>query len=505
MPDKPRIKLKAPPLQEMAGQADGRDVTKPYINKLALPEDKVLTERGRSQLDIYEELLRDDQVYSTLQQRRTAVVHAEWDVTPASDSAQDQEIAEFVKNNLKRIRFDNVTEKMLMAVFFGYAVAEKMWCYRDGKVQLAELRVRRQRRFRFGRDGELYLITMKAPLGELMPREKFWVVSTGAYHDDEPYGLGLAHYAYWPVYFKRNGLKFWLKFQERFGSPVAVAKAPGLAADNNTQRDAILEALRSIRQDSAVVIPDGIEIELLQATSGGGSGSHEEFKKAMDASIAKIVLSQTMTSEAVGGQYKAEIHKDVRDEVIKSDADLLCESINDQVIPQLVDYNWPGVTEYPKVWRDTDPAEDMNQRSERDTKIFGLGFEPTEDYIEQTYGEGWVKRETTIPPGPIHDPFAPEFSEASRIHRAIAANRSDAAQLAHEARKFANQYEEILGERIEDLIQAAKETGDYDAFAERLAELLEEGPPPVATEKLTRAGFFSRLLGAFREQSNAGQ
>src|SRR5690606_9424773 len=139
--------------------------------------------------------------------------------------------------------------------------------------------------------------------------------------------------------------------------------------------------------------PSGIEIELLTATQTG-TASHDSFIKAMDASIAKIVLSQTMTSEAVGGHYKAEIHKDVRDEVIKADADLICESLNDHVIPQLVDYNWPNVTAYPKVWRDTDPPEDMNQRAERDTKVYGLGFEPTEEYIENTYGEGWVKRET---------------------------------------------------------------------------------------------------------------
>jgi phage gp29-like protein len=506
MPTKPKIKLKAPPAAELAGQQHGRDITKPYIDKIMQTEDRILVERGRSNLDIYEELLRDDQVYSTLQQRRTAVTKAEWDVAPASDSARDKEIAEFVKANLQALRFDNLTEKMHMALFFGYAVAEKLWGMRDGRVVLEQLRVRRQRRFRFGPAGELLLITLRSSTGELMPPEKFWTLSTGAYHDDEPYGLGLAHYLYWPIYFKRNGLKFWLKLLERFGSPVVVGKAPTMQDESQNAR--ILEALRSIRQDSAVLLPEGVEVDLLQATANG-STSHEQFERQMDAAVAKIVLSQVMTTEAVGGQYKADVQKDVRDEVIKADADLICESFNDQVIPQLVDYNFPGVTAYPKVWRDTEPDEDLKERAERDTKIHALGFDPTEDYIAEHYGEGWVKREPAPAPfGPgaaAGGSLPPEFAEASRLHRAITANRADAAHVAHEARRFATQYDQVIGERVEDIIQAARETGNYEDFTERLAELLADGPPPAATDKLTRAGFFARLLGMFREQSNAGQ
>ena len=44
--------------------------------------DSVLASRG-ADLAIYDEMLRDDQVKSTLQQRRAAVTRCEWEVVPA--------------------------------------------------------------------------------------------------------------------------------------------------------------------------------------------------------------------------------------------------------------------------------------------------------------------------------------------------------------------------------------------------------------------------------------
>jgi hypothetical protein len=52
-----------------------------------------------------------------------------------------------------------------------------------------------------------------------MPERKFWTFSAGAATDDEPYGLGLGHFLYWPVFFKRNDIKFWLIFLEKFAAP----------------------------------------------------------------------------------------------------------------------------------------------------------------------------------------------------------------------------------------------------------------------------------------------
>ncbi len=46
--------------------------------------DSVLQQRGRD-MQLYDELLRDDQVKPCFQQRRLAATQSEWDVEPASE------------------------------------------------------------------------------------------------------------------------------------------------------------------------------------------------------------------------------------------------------------------------------------------------------------------------------------------------------------------------------------------------------------------------------------
>ena len=85
---------------------------------------------------------------------------------------------------------------------------------------------------------------------------KFWTFNTGSDNDDSPYGLGLGHQLYWPTFFKRNGLKFWLTFLGKFGGPTAIGKLPGAMIDDPIKRADVLAALKAIQSDSAVVIPE---------------------------------------------------------------------------------------------------------------------------------------------------------------------------------------------------------------------------------------------------------
>lgn len=490
-----------PQKEPFSGQAPGQDITQPFIDKIVTNQDRVLTQRGAGNLDIYNELLTDDQVQSTFQQRRLAVVSREWSVIPASDDKADQDVAEWTREMLDRIDFDDVTDKMLFSVFYGHGVAELIPEVVDGKISLKAIKVRRRERFRYGANGEIYLVTMSNPRGELLEREYFWKISTGATHHDAPYGLGLAHYLYWPVFFKRNGLKFWLKFLEKFGTPTVTAKAGANITEDATKKAALLSALRSIQQDAAAIIPEGVELVLLEATKGGAA-DFEALEKKMDGAIAKVVLSQTMTTDAAGGQYKAEVHKAVRDEVVKADADLVCESFNRDVLPTLIRQNFGDKVGIPKVWRNTEPEEDINARAERDEKIWSMGFEPTEEYIEETYGEGWVKKQPIampLPGVPVE-----EFAElGNRINAAKMDNRNDQEAIAVAARQFANQYESLLGARIKEILAYLDDSDDLVTFREKLEDLMAQAPPEEFVESMEKATFTARLMGLFRRQPSA--
>lgn len=501
-----QTKLKKQQTQELSRKDHGKLMAQALIEGMIQNPDSILNQQAGGRLEVYKDLLRDDQVASTFQQRRRATVTSEWEVEPASDSAEDKQIADFVKTNLQNIGFDELTNKMLYAIHYGYAVGEIMWKYSEQQkgIVIDRIKVRDRARFRFGIRDELMLLHKDITPQE-MPRDKFWVFSVGADHDDNPYGEGLAHALYWPVFFKRNGIKFWMVHLEKFGMPTATAKLTQAQMNDPEKVGLALSVLDAIQADSGVVVPEDFVVELIEA-SRSGTADYNTLKSAMDAAISKIVLSQTMTTDDGSSQSQATVHKGVRDEVVKSDADLLCASFNEQVVKQLVEINFPGKPA-PKVWRRTEPQEDLVQVAERDNKIMALGFEPTEEYIQETYGPGWRKKEEKVPPvtapgqapgqGPIPE-LGPEFAEVSPLTDKRVQHRRDQQALVDAAEALATKYASVYGKRIEQLLAYLEETGDPETFKKRIYEMMAEPAPQEAVEFVEKATWTSKLMGLFK-------
>lgn len=506
-------KPQAPITEELAAPDDGLSGIAPklasYVNIL-VPQNISQNPFNRYQnLAEYAALLKDDQVKSTFQQRRSGTVQAELVIEAGDDRAESKAAADEALRQLKALRFDDITDKALYAVFYGWGVAEVLWGY-DGKyITFGNIKVRNRGRFLFDQDSNLYLQKNGVARPELMPDKKFWVISSGADNDDEPYGYGLAHALYWPVFFKRNDIKFWLVFLERFGQPTSTATVPaGQINDPKVVADA-KAVLRAIATDSGVVVPDNAVIALLEATRSG-TADYKEMKNAMDDAIAKIVLSQTMTTDSKSaglGSTQANVHSDVKDDVISSDADLVCETFNRGPLTWWTEWNFPGAA-IPRVYRSTEPPEDIGVRAERDGKIYALGFEPTQAYVDETYGAGWVKKQVQAPAipaggaGGAGDPSA-QFAEPLRqaLMTLKSARRADQDSIAAASGLFAAH--PVLARRIDQIVKAAEFADDETVFQQRIDELLAELPAPETVDNLVRANLFSRLLGGFRLQRRA--
>ncbi len=500
------IVLNKPNLGEIAPLAEAASIgalIEPYY-KILVNQDSVLGAKGAGDFKIYQEVLRDDQVKSTFQQRRLAVVSKPWVIEAGDDSADSKAAADALKKNIDDLAFDDITDKQLYGLFYGYSVAELIWSAdsESGLINISNIKVRDRGRFRFNVDGDLFLIKKDYQF-EPMPQRKFWVLNTGADNSDNPYGLGLAHYLYWPVFFKRNDIKFWLIFLEKFGQPTAVGKLPVGKEEDKGTRTKVLQALRAVATETGILIPDGAEISLLEAARSGAA-DYEAMKSAMDAAIAKIVLSQTMTTDNGSSRSQSETHADVRDMVVAADANLLCESFNDSVVKWWFEYNkaaFPNAKP-PRLYRNIEPKKDLAKIAERDKKISELGYEPTEEYIKQTYGDGWVKKQIA-PTSTNILPFNQNtnFAENAALELKKALQNEDQDDLVIAAQRFAENYEGILGKRIEQVLNYAEATQDYDTMKEHIVELMKELPPNQMVEKVERANFMTKLMGLFRGQA----
>ena len=380
--------------REIATTADGIDITRGYTGPLLQPYDSVLRSRGGGDLRIYEEVFSDAEVKSTFAQRQLAVTQCEWQVDAGGYRPIDIEAADYLRAQLHGIGWDNVTTKMLTGVFYGYACAEVIYKVDAGRIGIAAIKVRNRRRFRFGKEGELRLLTqheMTEGIPALAPY--FWSFNAGADHDDEPYGLGLAHWLYWPVLFKRNGIKFWLIFLEKFGMPTAVGKYDTDASEADRAR--LLQATRVIQTDSGMIMPKGMELELLEAARSG-TADYKTLQDVMDAAIQKVVLGQTASTQGTAGKLgNDDLQAEVRADIIKADADLVCESFNTGPARWLTEWNFPGAA-IPRVYRITAEPEDLNALAERDAKVSMLGYKRTLASVQDLYGEGWEEKQGPV-------------------------------------------------------------------------------------------------------------
>ncbi|HBF35059.1 TPA: portal protein, partial [Candidatus Sumerlaeota bacterium] len=146
-----------------------------------------------------------------------------------SSSERDLEVARAVEEALGRIQnFDQSLLHMLDALGKGLSVQEILWEVRDGRVWVKELKSRAPGRFAFAPDGSLqlspdYLPQITTPVGTArsLPDRKFVRFTFGGLYDNL-YGRGLCSRAYWYYWFKKNNLKFWVLFNEKFGAPTVV-------------------------------------------------------------------------------------------------------------------------------------------------------------------------------------------------------------------------------------------------------------------------------------------
>ncbi|CDF82138.1 hypothetical protein PKB_0770 [Pseudomonas knackmussii B13] len=395
--------------QEIATTGDGRDITRPFLSGLQQPSDYILQRRGGNDLRIYEEVLRDGQVKATWGQRQLAVVSREWQVDAGGDRRIDKAAAEHLRQQLQNVGWDRITNGMLYGVYYGHAVGEVIYGRDDRYITLQAIKVRNRRRFRYDQEGGLRLLTPQNMFeGEPCPAPYFWHFCTGADNDDEPYGLGLAHWLYWPVFFKRNGLKFWLTFLDKFGMPTAVGKFGKNATPEEKAK--LLAATQAIQTDTGVIMPEDMMIELLEAARSG-TGDYKILHDTMDETIAKVTLGQVASSQGTPGRLGNDnLQADVRLDLVKADADLICESFNLGPARWLTEWNFPGAVP-PRVYRVVEEPEDMDAKASRDEKVFRFsGFKPTLGYVQETYGV--EVQEEVQPTADSSAPAAPaEFAE----------------------------------------------------------------------------------------------
>ena len=209
------------------------------------------------------------------------------------------------------------------------------------------------------------------------------------------------------------------------------------------------------------------------------------------SAISKVVLGQTMTTDDGSSLSQANIHMDVRQDVIDSDARLICDSFNRSIVRWLTDWNFPGAA-YPIVKRDMEEAVDLKALAERDKTIIDMtGKKPDDKYIEDTYGLILVEPAPTgngdpggKPPGDDDVDLA-ENEGLTPLEQAL-----DAID--------AEDWEKLASPLVQPIIKQA--VSEPETMLEDLAELYPELNATSLEEQLQRLVFVSDIVARLADQ-----
>lgn len=337
--------------------------------------DPILRAEGKS-ISTYRSMV-DGHLSSVMGKRLAAVRARPWGIERGKSSAR---IAAKFQDIFDRLNVRNMVDAVLDANGMGVSLQEVIWGMDDWIVP-ERIEARPQEWFVFGLRGEVRFLDDSGH-NEIVPPRKMLI----ARHRPDylnPYGKPILSECFWPLAFKRGGLKFWMLFCEKFGLPKTVGKVPPSMPDKD-KLDLLLR-LESMVRAAAAVIPNNSSVELLE-TKVSGALPFPDLIRWADSEMSKAWLGETLSTEMQGNsgsRAAAEVHNQVRADLALDDANLV-ESVMNQLIQWIAEVN--SITG-PLPWFEIQMPEDMQTgRITRDQGLYKLGWRPSQRYFEDTYG-----------------------------------------------------------------------------------------------------------------------
>lgn len=341
--------------------------------------DIVLKKLGRG-VEVYEDLKIDGHVSSCIQSRQAAILGQKWSI---NRNREDTPESKFIQDVFERIDVYTIAEHLLEAPFFGAAYMEILWRLEGSFVYPAEVKDRAVEHFSYDAVGLPRLRTVDSNDGELLQPQK-WLISKHKPKYKNPYGEAILSKCWYPVLFKKNNWKFWLRLSEKYGMPHLVGKLDYAQAEENTEDD-LFSALEELSQDGITVIPEHAEIELLEAVSSTRSAElYSGLMTYSDTQITKAILSHADATDSVAGKLGGDhTAMSVRDDVVQADQRMVEKTIN-TFIRYICKINFNSTT-FPKFEFYKENQVDM-VRAERDKILSDTGMiRFTKSYFIRNY------------------------------------------------------------------------------------------------------------------------
>lgn len=269
--------------------------------------------------------------------------------------------ADFVRNNLRDIGMNRILRAILTAFEFGFSAGEILWEVKKDKegelkVFIKDVKHRDPEYIRIMTDkhGNIVKFKQEPGTGEIIdidPEDVLHYAYGGEFSNH--YGVSDLRAAYRSWWSKKFVTQFWNVFLERFGQPLMKMNYPVGATPE--LKENLRKILNSLSSRSDMLVPTGVEVELIEATRGGNA-SYADALMYCDVAESRAILVPALLGMGVdikrGSDSQSRLHLRVLMKIVGDVSQDIEFAIN-KIVKRLIDMNYPDVKEYPKfVFRD---------------------------------------------------------------------------------------------------------------------------------------------------------
>lgn len=453
-----------------------------------LPNPDPILKRQGKDISVYRDMRSRASVGGPIRRRKAAVKALEWRVERGKASARMTRLA---NDLLTSYDMDTLLNEITDAVLFGYQPLELMWGTFNGATAPLQVIGKPQEWFFFDNAAQLRFRSRAQPLhGEELQPRKFLLARQEASYAN-PYGFADLSMCFWADTFMRGGLKFWVTFTEKYGTPWLVGKQP--RGTPGPEVNSLLDKLEAMVQDAVAAIPDDSSIEIIEAGDKGASADlYERLLMYCRSEINIALLGQNQSTESNSTRASATAGLEVAKTIRDGDATLVMATMN-RLLRWTTDLHDGEQAAAPTF--ELFEEEDVNtEQAERDETLSKAGVKFTPTYWKRAYQlqDGDIDEAPVVPVAAVPDvqpTGAVEFAEGSAEAAAIAGDLGPAAA-------------PVIASWVRDLRALVDAHAEPQALQDALMEAYSELPTGDLTELMALAFELAHLRG--RDQAAQG-
>lgn len=477
-----------------------RQSVNPWISVYeALPNPDPVLRKTSQRIEILHEIKREPHVSACSKSRKAGVKRRLWKIEPGNATADSVRLIEAIFQDL-RVR--NVIGEMLDGWGYGYKPLEILWA-REGDLYIpTAVSGKPPEWFEFGYDdNELRKFVASTWKSERVEDKKFLLARYEAEYNN-PYGEAQYSLAFWPVTFKKGGIKFWAQFLESFGLPHAIGKIPRNATKD--EKDQLLGALQLLIQNAVATIPEDASVELLEVKAGTAASDLFKIHSSYhDGEISKCILGHGAAADSTPGKLGGDDPAmSVRSDIVDDDSHMVMECF-DELIRYIFELN-STLGEVRPTFVLYDENDVDSDRADRDFKLmnskrvvlkkpyFLRCYDFREDEIDIV--------ETPAPEEPAPEPGTetPEF-EAPTGDDAQASVDDMLTGISDQDTQA------LVAPMVQPVLDLIDRSNSYDEVRQGLLRLYPELNTEQIGKTLERAMLLANVQGAAAAASEAGE